>query len=207
MSYPANGAGYDAYVWKTYFGERLVKTTTISRTATTIDMVDKLSAMDVATLTLDSVADVVLMRRIYASLDSAQKQFLSQYVSTLGQAENKLASLVVAMIADLSATPTLEDKQAVAAARAWYNKLNKEMKALVTNLSTLENAEDAIKALEQTAQDQPVDKEPAENGWLVYVVIALAVVIAGSAVATYIIIKKRNANSVAEETQKEDDHE
>ena len=208
LKYPSNGAGYDAYVWKTYFGEKLVKTETINRTATTIDMADKLGAMDVASLTVDDIADIVLMRRIYTSLNSAQKQFLASNVATLSQAESKIASLVVAMIDELATSPTIQDKQAVTTARACYNKLNKEMKASVTNLDKLQAAEDAIKALEQAQQDatqQPNDGEEQGNGWIIYVAAAVAVV-AVAAVA-FVIIQKRKANCVEEASIEESTEE
>lgn len=221
LKYPANGAGYDGYVWRTYFGEKLVKTETVSRTATTIDMSDKLGAMDVAALTVEDIADIVLMRRVYTSLDAAQKAFLSSHAGKLAQAESQIASLVVAMIDALSATPTLQDKQAVAAARACYNKLNNEMKTSVTNLAKLKSAEDAIAALEQAEPQQPSqqpsqkpDDTDTNKGWIVYALAAVAVV-AAAAVA-FVIIKKRKGNgaeqvadveSVEETQQKEDDHE
>ncbi len=208
LLYPANGAGYDAYVWKTYFGDKLVKTDTINRTATTIDMTDTLSTMDVSALTFDSVTDIVLLRRIYASLNAAQKAFLADYVGTLSQAEAHLAGLFTTTVNSLSATPTLQDKQAVASARACYNKFNKEMKALVSEetLAKLTSAEEAIKALEQTATQEPDDATPSNNGWVIYVAVAVAVV-AVAAVVALVLIKKRNAASVVENTQKEGDHE
>ncbi|MBR2974965.1 MAG: leucine-rich repeat protein, partial [Clostridia bacterium] len=211
LKYPANGAGYDGYVWKTYFGDKLVKTETVNRTATTIDMADKLGAMDVSKLTVADIADIVLMRRIYTSLDAAQKAFLSEHASKLSQAEGQVTSLVVAMIDALPSTPTLQDKQAVAEARACYNKLNNEMKNAVSNLSKLQAAEDAVKALEQQSQPQdpqqpqaPQDKPEGNNQWIVYVAIALAVVAAGA--VAFVIYKKRNASSATqavEETQQE----
>ncbi|MCR5230911.1 MAG: Ig-like domain-containing protein, partial [Solobacterium sp.] len=66
-------------------------------------------------------------------------------------ADQEAADEVSTLIADLPDDITIDDKDAVEEARAAYEKLTPEQKALVTNLEVLENAEAAIAKLKEDA--------------------------------------------------------
>lgn len=105
---------------------------------------------------------------------------------------------VIEMIANLPKNVTLADEAAVVAARAAYDKIpSLEQKALVTNLSTLTDAESTITYLknrDDQSQDPPVVPDPGKdegsNEWLVYLFAGITIVY--SAVVAFFILKKRN---------------
>ncbi len=76
------------------------------------------------------------------------------------KADNDLAA-VIAQI-DAIGTVTLDSKAAIEAARAAYDALTEEQKALVTNYSTLTAAEATLKALEEAAAKAAADQAAAD---------------------------------------------
>ncbi|MGN1061761.1 MAG: hypothetical protein ACI4RO_01410 [Candidatus Scatosoma sp.] len=98
-----------------------------------------------------------------------------------------VAAEVQETIAALPETVTLENESAVQAARAAYDKLNTAQKALVTNLSKLENAESALAALKAEQE-----KEKSGCGGS----LASGVSLMGMAllIASAAVIRKRREN-------------
>ena len=76
-----------------------------------------------------------------------------EYTATF-TAENKAVKNVIALINALPADVTLGDKAQIEAARAAYEALTDDQKALVTNLDKLNDAETALSAAEKAAADQ-----------------------------------------------------
>lgn len=119
-----------------------------------------------ATVTAANAATVRQARTYYSSLNDNQKALVSNY-STLVSAEAALQKLlpdtgetpqnkaeaVIAMINALPSNIVWANKTAVEAARAAYDALPADQKALVTNYSTLTAAETKIAAF-QTQQDK-----------------------------------------------------
>ncbi|MBR4868751.1 MAG: hypothetical protein IKU10_06305, partial [Clostridia bacterium] len=125
------------------------------------DMIDALPA----TITLSHKTTVAMTRSIYEALTDAQKAYVTK-LSKLEAAEATLAQLdkdaanqaaaqaVIDKIAALPATITLNNKNAVTAARTAYNALTSTQKNLVTNLSKLTAAEATITNLEKVEADK-----------------------------------------------------
>ncbi len=205
--YPQNGSGYDGYIWQLYFKENLKNVGSVSRTQTTIDMSDNLTAMTTDALTLADIDQIVLMRRIYSSLDAAQQQFLAGVIVKLAAAEDKIAALVGAVIDALPSDITLADKTAVEQARENYNMLNATMQEKVTNLAKLSAAEQKIAEL-SSGEEPPVN--PGTPSWVLPVAICVPAVLLAAAAAAFLIIRKKRlaaAKDNGSEGTKEDDHE
>lgn len=105
-------------------------------------------------VTLLNKADVAAVRAAYDALSPDQKELVGD-ISRLTAAESVIAALeqdaeeVEGLIAALPETITLENEAAVTAARAAYDKLTAEQKALVENVDKLTAAENAIAELKK----------------------------------------------------------
>ena len=130
----------------------------------------------IGTVTLDSKTAIEAARAAYNALTADQKTLVTNY-ETLSNAEAALKALQEAAdkaAADKAAadpviekinaigTVTLETKTTIEAARAAYNALTADQKALVTNYETLSNAEAALKALQDAADKAAADKTAAD---------------------------------------------
>ena len=123
----------------------------INSLAAVKDVEDAIDAIP-AEITLDNKADVQAARQAYDALTDAEKQKIdAATLKKLTDAETAIANLeaaaaVTAQINALPATITLNDVQTVAAARAAYNALTNDQKALVDTAAytNLTNAETAI---------------------------------------------------------------
>ena len=110
-------------------------------------------------VTLADKEAVEAARAAYDALTYTQKQLVTN-LSVLEAAEAAIAQAeaevdaVISQIAALPSQITLADKDAVEAARAAYDALTDPQKQLVTNLSTLEDAEAAIAQAEEEADNQ-----------------------------------------------------
>ena len=110
----------------------------------TIALIDAIPA----TVTLADKAAVEAARAAYDALTATQQNMVTN-LSTLAAAENTIAAIeeaneVVALINAIN--PVVVDEVLVEEAREKYNALSDEAKGYVTNLSTLEKYEAAIKA-------------------------------------------------------------
>ena len=121
-----------------------------------VDLVtDTINALP-ETITLENEAAVAAARAAYDKLTAEQKA-LVENVAKLTAAETTIANLkdqaaadaVEALIHALPETITLENEAAVTAARAAYDKLTAEQKALVENVAKLTAAENAIAELKK----------------------------------------------------------
>ena len=192
IRYPANGTGYDVYNWRMYFNEtnkNIEVMTTKSRTQTTIDTADTLEAMDINALTLDDIAQIVLMRRIYASLSEDQKAFLDSVISKLMQAEEQIARLLNLEIATLPKKVTEADREQIERLRSLYDRCNSQIQSQVTNLNRLTDAEAKLSAL--------TDGGEKDNSWMLptFVSIGAVVVVAAAVVVTLLLLKRKKAQA------------
>lgn len=134
---------------------------------------EKISA--IGTVTLESKTAVEAARAAYDALTAEQKALVTNY-ETLTAAETKLAELKTAAekeTADKAAadavtekiaaigTVTNDSKAAIETARAAYDALTPDQKALVANYSTLTAAEKAFSDLKQPAEPS-TPTEPSE---------------------------------------------
>lgn len=135
-------------------------------TTNVINDIDKLKAA--SEVTLKDEAEVQKLRLAYDALDDTQKKLVTNYdklttaegkIAELKAADQQAASAVAEKINAIEEEVKLEDKSAVEAARADYDKLTDAQKALVTNYSKLTAAEDKIAELEKADED----KKPADN--------------------------------------------
>ena len=108
------------------------------------DLVDNIGA--IGTVTLDSTDEITAAREAYDTLGDQYKDLVTNY-DVLIRAEETFD--VLSQIDSLNDEITLEDKDAVKAAREAYEELTDDQKALITNLEELENAETAIAGLDQ----------------------------------------------------------
>ena len=130
----------------------------------------------IGTVTLDSKTAIEAARTAYDALTAEQKALVTNY-ETLTNAETALKALQDAadkatadkaaadpVIEQINAigTVTLDSKTTIEAARAAYNALTADQKALVTNYETLTNAETALKALQDAANKAAADKAAAD---------------------------------------------
>jgi len=130
----------------------------------------------IGTVTKDSGAAITAARAAYDALTDAQKALVTNY-NTLTKAEADLKALedqaaqdaadkaaADAVIAQIEAigTVTKDSGAAITAARAAYDALTDAQKALVTNYNTLTKAEADLKALEDQAAQDAVDKAAAD---------------------------------------------
>ena len=123
----------------------------------------------IGTVTLDSKTAIEAARAAYDALTDAQKALITNY-ETLTAAESSLKALQDAAdkaAADKAAadpviekinaigTVTLETKTTIEAARAAYNALTADQKALVRNYDVLTAAEVKLAELKQAASENP----------------------------------------------------
>ncbi|RKN66119.1 S-layer homology domain-containing protein [Paenibacillus ginsengarvi] len=116
---------------------------------------DALAALPAkATVTLADATAIASARQQYEALTPAHKALVTN-VSRLTEAETALADLQAAKVVTdaiaalpAKATVTLADATALASARQQYEALTAEQKALVTNLSKLTDAEEALADLQ-----------------------------------------------------------
>ena len=120
-------------------------------------------------VTLDNKAAIEVARAAYENLTDEQKAFVSEETlrkleaaeSALAEAEaaatdQELADAVTGMITDIPGEITPEDESVIEAARAAYEKLTGEQKALISDdtLRKLEDAENLLAAAKEAAADQ-----------------------------------------------------
>ena len=152
----------------------------------------------IGTVTLESEEAIAVARAAYDALTDGQKASVD--ITALTEAEAKLGELKAAaekaaadkaaadaVIAQIEAIGVvkLESKDAIAAARAAYEALTAEQKALVTNLKVLTAAEASLAALENPKTGETVPMA------LVAGILALS---AAAAVALLAENKKRFTN-------------
>lgn len=129
-------------------------------------------------VTLNDKATVEAARKAYDALTADQKKDVINY-SKLVDAENTIAALealekasaedraaaqtVIDIIDNLPDPITLNDKDAVEAARSAYENLTDTQKQLVTNLGKLTKAEETIAALEAYEAASEADKAAADK--------------------------------------------
>lgn len=156
-------AAREAYNNLSYVGKTLVKNLDILEAARTAvsEMEDIAAAKAVddmiaalGDITLEKKADVEAARAAYDKLTDKQKELIKN-LEALEKAEAAVSELedsaaakaVDDMIAALGEITSLEQKADVEAARAAYNALTAEQKALVKNLEALEKAEKELESL------------------------------------------------------------
>ena len=189
--YPANGSGYDAYNWRLFLKDNLKQGKTVVRTQTTIDTADALEALDINSLTLNDLSQIVLLRRIYTSLSSDQRNFLTGVIDKLSQAETQLAKMITEQIAQLPKKVTEKDRATVEYLRSLYNSCNSQIQSEITNLDKL------VKAEEQLESGAPSE---GNNAWMLptFISIGAAIVVAGAVVLTLWLIKRKKNQNVKE---------
>lgn len=203
--YPKNGSGYDAYNWQQYMANNLTSSDTVVRTQTTMDMEDSLKAMNVETLTLDDLSELVLLRRIYNSLDETQKAFLKDVADKLPQLEKQLAKVIDDRIAALPEIVTEADRNEVYALRNALDRASGEIVASVANIDKLAKAEEQLSV--SVDPNQPPEPQKPSDGWMLptFLSIGAAIIVAAAIVTTVLVLKKRKA--VAADDAKEADDE
>ncbi len=119
-------------------------------------VVNKITALP-AVIKLSDKSAIDEAKTAYNALTSDQKTLVTNY-ATLTSAETALKTLqqntandVKALIAAIPATVNLESETAIGTARAAYDALSTESKALVSNYATLTSAETALTALQTAA--------------------------------------------------------
>ena len=130
----------------------------------------------IGTVTLDSKAAIEAARTAYDALTNEQKVLVANYeiltaaeasLKALQDATDKAAAdkatadAVTEKIAAIG-TVTLDSKTAIEAARAAYDALSDEQKALVTNYEILTAAEASLKALQDAADKAAADQAAAD---------------------------------------------
>ena len=129
-------------------------------------------------VTKDSKEAIEAARAAYDALTDAQKEIVENddilaeaekaYQAILdaekAEADKKAADAVIALI-DAIGTVTTESEEAIEAARAAYDALTDDQKALVTNYETLVQAEAALDALKNPSEDteKPGDNDEKEE--------------------------------------------
>lgn len=202
--YPSNGSGYDAYNWQLYLKGNVKAEGAIARTSTTIDIMDTLAALDVNSLTLDDIAQVVLLRRIYASLSNDQKSFITaNLVNTLTEAEETIAQLIVEQIAKLPSNVTEANRAEVERIRALLNQCNSDITSKVTNVSKLTAAEAKL------AGNSGEPGDPSDNNLGLILGLSIGggvLVLAAAAVVTLWLLKRKKAQAT-QSTEEDTDNE
>ena len=124
-------------------------------------------------VTLEKEAAITAARKAHDELSDAAKALVTK-LDTLTAAEAKLAQLKKD-VADKAAADavmekinaigdvTLDDKEAIEAARAAYTALTEDQKNLVTNEATLVAAEAQLKVLQDQAAQNAADKKAADD--------------------------------------------
>ncbi|MGM9640016.1 MAG: S-layer homology domain-containing protein [Faecousia sp.] len=115
----------------------------------------------IGTVTLESEDAISEARAAYDALTDAQKALVTNY-ERLTEAEetlhklqtNKAAADAVMEKIDTIGTVTLDSEEAISEARAAYDALTEDQKALVSNYETLTEAEEMLKALQKAAADE-----------------------------------------------------
>ncbi len=114
-----------------------------------LDVMQKIDAIgDVA---LNDEEAIAAARKAYDALDNDQQKLVTN-LETLTNAEDKLAALKVIQQIEAIGEVTLDDEEAIAAARKAFDALDNDQQKLVTNLETLTDAEDKLAALKVIQQ-------------------------------------------------------
>ena len=126
----------------------------------------------IATVTLDSEADILAARTAYDALTEKQKGYVTK-LDVLTAAETQLQHLkdaaaakrVEEMIAALPGVsePALSDEADITAARAAFNALTDAQKALVPNENVLIAAEQRLAELKAEAEQEAADRAAAKS--------------------------------------------
>ncbi|MGI6710035.1 MAG: InlB B-repeat-containing protein [Bacilli bacterium] len=134
--------------------------------------VDDLIDLIAETVTLEAEDAIVAARAAYDALTDAQKELVKNYVD-LENAERALATIVnqgaanpvIALIDALPAIVTLEDEDAIVAARTAYDALTRAQQILISNAlrQKLENAEEDLEDLKDAAGDQEAANQAAAD--------------------------------------------
>lgn len=151
-------------------------------------------------ITLDSEAVIRIARDAYDVLDSDTKAKVTNY-DKLTAAEAKLAQLkqnvtdkaaAEKVIAKISAigTVTLDSEAAIETARAAYDELTADQKALVSNYKTLTDAESALADLNKTTTPaDPSMPQTGDNTNLVF--YATLIIVSLVCMAALLLISKK----------------
>ena len=206
--YPSNGSGYDNYIWTKFVTESSADGA-IARTETTLDLTESMSQLAGKEITLNDVDSLVLMRRIYTSLDKDQQAFLADLVANLNNAEKQMLQLINTLLDALPDNVTIADKQAVENARSYYDKLSGSLKSQLDQsaVAKLTSAESQLQELENPTQPEQPENPAHDNTVLVTVlVVAGVVVVAAAATAAVLIVRKRKSatNDETDGSNKED---
>lgn len=117
----------------------------------------------IGTVTVDSEAAIVAAEKAYTALSDDDKEVVAESYATLTAMRSELDALIAAAevsnAIDSIGTVTLDSKEAIDAARAQYEALSSNEKALVSNYSALEAAEaeyDALVAAQMAAHAEEV---------------------------------------------------
>lgn len=123
--------------------EEIASTTVTVRIPTVEEVEERINAIGTP-ITAESKAVIDIARTAYDNLPADQKELVSNY-GTLEAAEAAYLALAdqVELLIDGIGFVTLESKEALKAARAAYDALPEELKALVANYETLLKAEQA----------------------------------------------------------------
>ena len=123
--------------------EEIASTTVTVRIPTVEEVEERINAIGTP-ITAESKAVIDIARTSYDNLPADQKELVSNY-GTLEAAEAAYLALAdqVELLIDGIGFVTLESKEALKAARAAYDALPEELKALVANYETLLKAEQA----------------------------------------------------------------
>ena len=139
---------------------------------------DLIAAIGTVEYTDASKALIDAARTAYDALNAEQKAFVSTYATLTGAeayydtlkamaeaADDAAAAKAVTDAIDAIGTVTYTDecKGKIDAARAAYEALNTTRQALVTNLATLEAAEQAYADLKEAAEKEAADKKAAKE--------------------------------------------
>ncbi len=135
---------------------------------------------------------------------------LSQYFKTSVNGGNAASAKALEVIANIAALPdeiTLDNANAVAAARNAYDNLSDDQKQLISNVTKLEKAEKTLAALTPAEDKKPTQAKGNDNLVLVIVgfVLAGAALIALAAYITVTQLKKKMGASVSADTASEDE--
>jgi 3',5'-cyclic AMP phosphodiesterase CpdA len=154
----------------------------------------------IGTVTKDSKAAIEATRAAYDTLSDEQKALVTNY-ETLTAAEASLKALQDAadkaaadkaaaapVIEQINAigTVTLDSKTAVEAARAAYNALTADQKALVANYETLTAAEKALANL-----NKPADPDNPQTGDNTPIVLFTIMMVASAACLAVLTLYKK----------------